>query len=346
MAELMSREDVVRFRRELEALSPEDLTDLVGGAGFRVAALPPGASPRTLAREVVQALAHGAAPGVDVVLSAFRAEYPHNPVVTELAARYGATAGPGDAPAGEVRREKVMVPDDPTFLDVAFLAVGAVRARSVCRIAVRHRRRTVSGTGSRIGTDLILTNHHVLFDWDDGEQPAEAVDAWFDDELPADGRRPLPRQVRCLPGTVVGEREHDWAVIRAHDPIPAEFPVLDLRGAQPPELGRRVCIVQHPLIQDDRGEVVVDGVRFGRFKKITFQHNTIRDVRPDLIGYSADTAEGSSGAPVFDETWRVVALHHGYDTAQPGSPLRFENQGSRIERVLERMAALDVAPPG
>lgn len=54
-------------------------------------------------------------------------------------------------------------------------------------------------------------------------------------------------------------------------------------------------IIHHP-----NGDYMQLSIRENRFKKIT----------PISIWYETDTAPGSSGSPVFNDQWQVVALHH------------------------------------
>jgi endonuclease G len=56
-----------------------------------------------------------------------------------------------------------------------------------------------------------------------------------------------------------------------------------------------VSIVQHPE---------------GADKQIALRNNHILGVMDDFIHYTTDTKTGSSGAPVFNDQWQVVALHH------------------------------------
>jgi endonuclease G len=60
-------------------------------------------------------------------------------------------------------------------------------------------------------------------------------------------------------------------------------------------IGDFVTIVQHPR---------------GAKKQIALRENRIVDVPERFLHYSADTEPGSSGSPVFNDQWEIVALHH------------------------------------
>jgi endonuclease G len=40
------------------------------------------------------------------------------------------------------------------------------------------------------------------------------------------------------------------------------------------------------------------------------ENQCVEDRDPDVIWYMSDTAQGSSGAPVLNDSFQVVALHH------------------------------------
>jgi V8-like Glu-specific endopeptidase len=58
------------------------------------------------------------------------------------------------------------------------------------------------------------------------------------------------------------------------------------------------------------------------------------DVTEDVVQYRTDTEGGSSGSPVFDEQWRVIALHHKWGSRPLNGKVEYYNQGRRIERVV------------
>lgn len=220
--------------------------------------------------------------------------------------------------------ERIVVEGVDTLLGISFLDVGLQRSRSVCRVTSTFAGGASHGTASLIGPDLLLTNHHVLHDWDDGDRPAHLVEAWFDYELDTAGATRQVSVVPCDAGTIAGDPEHDWAVIRLAKPAPATAAVLDLTGAEPPRPENYVFIIQHP----DGGP-----------KMIGLSHNLVRHVDDDVIQYWTDTKAGSSGSPVFNNQWEVVGLHHRWVEAPEGEGVSCRNQGRRIERVLEGLTA-------
>jgi len=241
----------------------------------------------------------------------------------------GATANewPGFDPTGG--EEAQIVSGFKTLLGIAFLEQGLAKARSVGRFYTVLAGERHHGTGFRIGADLLLTNHHVLHHWQRGDARATHVEVWFNYELDWDKRYCEHRVVSCAPDSIIGEKGHDWAVVRATAPIPVEFPALELTAPRTvPGVNDRVYIIQHPN---------------GEPKMIGMDHNLVRHVDENIVQYWTDTERGSSGAPVFDDDWQVVALHHKtVKIPREGKPDEYRNQGRRIEKIIDRMAMLGV----
>jgi hypothetical protein len=242
------------------------------------------------------------------------------PVLEPGFGRPGDLSGNGAGWKGFGGERLIMVGSD-TLLGIAFLGTGVDRGRSICRVtATFGPARAVYGTAALIGPDLLLTNHHVLHDWDRGGAAAAAVEAWFGYELDEVGQPCQLSVVPCAPATIVGERDHDWAVVRTAKAPPGDSAVLGLRGGAAPRPGDYAFIIQHPE---------------GGPKMIGLSHNLIRHVDDDVLQYWTDTKAGSSGAPVFNNRWEVVGLHHRWVEAPDGDGAAYRNQGRRIERVLE-----------
>ena len=220
---------------------------------------------------------------------------------------------------GEMERQ---IFDEPTLLDVAFLQRGVELAPAVARLLVTLPGGRYYGTAFRIGEDLLLTNHHVLFDAAGAR--ATAVEAWLRYELDVTGRPREHQVIGCRADTIIGDRVHDWAVIRVDVPPAPGVPILDLAGAQSVATGDRVYIIQHPN---------------GGMKKVGMHHNVVRYADEDVIQYWTDTEPGSSGSPVFNERWELVALHHRWLEAGPPGAREYRNQGRRITRVTACLKA-------
>jgi len=93
-------------------------------------------------------------------------------------------------------------------------------------------------------------------------------------------------------------------------------------------LGEYVNLVQHPE---------------GEFKQIVLRENRLVSRLETVLHYMADTMPGSSGSPVFNDQWEVVALHHWgepYTEEQlpDGSPAGKEvNEGIRVSAIMEAL---------
>lgn len=228
----------------------------------------------------------------------------------------------------DAKKERQIVAGKPTLLDVRFLELGVEKARSVCRIEATFDNAISTGTGFRIGTDCVLTNHHVVFDEESADTPAGSVQAYFRHELGADGQPMTPIVVNGVASRLIGNRDDDWAVVYFEDPLPNDAPILSISGPSDSiVVDDRVVIVQHPN---------------GLHKKVAFAHNLVRYVDDTVIQYWTDTEEGSSGSPVFNERWEVVALHHASVELGNFDEHGYRNQGRCIGRISSSIATLEV----
>lgn len=229
---------------------------------------------------------------------------------------------------GAAGAERQIVEDDETLLDVSFLERGVHQAAAVCRLeVVMSNAKKYQGTAFRIGPRLLLTNHHVLHDWEDSDKRATAADAVFGYELDLTDNVRDTTTFAADVSTVAGERDHDFAVIETMHALPDSITVVSLAPVRTVAVDDRVIIVQHPR---------------GLPKKIALAHNLVRFVDDDVVQYWTDTDSGSSGAPVFNERWELVALHHQWVQSPVDDGTAYRNQGRNIRRVAERISALGI----
>ena len=225
-------------------------------------------------------------------------------------------------PAGLERQ----IETQPTLLDISFLQRGLELSRGVVKLITAFPTEDgtaldrFNGTAFRIGEDLLLTNHHVLFD---GDRRPSAVEAWFGYERSFEGATREPIVIPCDPGSVDGDPVHDWAVVRVAHPMPDRVPIITLGDAAAPQVLDRVYIIQHPN---------------GGVKKIGMTHNVVVQVTDDVVRYRTDTEAGSSGSPVFNEQWQVIGLHHRWETAKIDGQEQVFNQGRRMDVVAAALS--------
>ena len=61
----------------------------------------------------------------------------------------------------------------------------------------------------------------------------------------------------------------------------------------------------------------------------------------NVLHYTADTDGGSSGAPVFNDEWQLVALHHGAAEDESGTPV---NEGIRVSALVDWLKGEAISP--
>ncbi|MBK8252926.1 MAG: trypsin-like peptidase domain-containing protein [Polyangiaceae bacterium] len=214
-----------------------------------------------------------------------------------------------------------------TLLPVNFLQKGLNAAESVCLLTAYNDHKTASwsGTGFLIAADLILTNQHVL--WSDDGEGAKAghVTATFNYEH---GKQ--SHDVEGITSTIVGSKEFDCAVIQLEKPL-HNLPILKWGACETVRVGDPAFIIQHPA---------------GKEKQVALYHNEIRDTGPKYLQYLTDTRGGSSGSPVMNKDWEVIALHHQWvESDDPKATRGVRNQGVRIREVIAALTKLGVQLP-
>ena len=183
-----------------------------------------------------------------------------------------------------------------------FIELIAAAKEKVCRISVKSGIREIySATGFMVSERLLLTNEHVF------QTKEDAVDseAQFFFEFDIHGRQIIPTTFKLAPDEFFHADEaldYCFVAVQPMD-ITDTFPLsaigyhfLDVNiGKLVHEGKERLNIIHHPD---------------GDLKQLSIRENQFVKMLPNWIWYKSDTAPGSSGAPVFNDQWQVVALHH------------------------------------
>ena len=227
---------------------------------------------------------------------------------------------PAAMAAAEDMLERIVVTDD--LLGIGYLEGGVAASRAVGRVVIRDERERVVGygTGTMVSPQLMLTNHHVLPD----AAVAGHSQIQFDYQDGIDGQ-PLPvAQFGLDPDRFfIADQALDFALVavRADAAQLARFGHNRLMGAEGKAIvGDYATIIQHPG---------------GEKKQIALRENRVVDVLEAFLHYETDTEPGSSGSPVFNDQWEVVALHHSAVPAPEHGELGgWVNEGLRVSKLL------------
>jgi V8-like Glu-specific endopeptidase len=200
-------------------------------------------------------------------------------------------------------------------------------APAVCRLEVVVPGDSQRATAFRIGSDLLLTNWHALHF---GQVAAAQVTAEFGFEDDGKGGTKATTAIACDVASMAGDAADDWCVIRTAAPIAATIPLIPLSAAADPVLNAPAFIIQHPG---------------GEKKRVAYTRNQITGFDDRIVHYLSDTQYGSSGAPVLDDSGKIVALHRAGGRPQEvaGKPPVKKNEGIRIARVTAGLTAAGIA---
>jgi len=191
------------------------------------------------------------------------------------------------------------------FLAIQFFDKGTVASRAVCRITTTLDDGQSFGTGFLVTPRLLITNHHVLHNMDDAARSS----AEFNYQLnSANAVLPIETYKLDPAAFFLTDEGLDFSLVgiapRSSTGTPVTTfgfcPLIESTGKI--VIGQPVNVVQHPS---------------GGLKQVVIRDNKLLDLaeKPgtpidEYAHYEADTEPGSSGSPVFNDLWEVIALHH------------------------------------
>ncbi len=202
--------------------------------------------------------------------------------------------------------------------------------------------RKFTGSGWLAAPDLLITNYHVIEARVHKKELPATSDDFKAQALKAeilfgyDNRESEPSGYSCEELLHFDSRL-DYAVLRLSkrsisgpdSPLSA-WGYLTMPSLRPTLFkGDRLNIIQHPG---------------GKPKQFAVRSNfyietSSSSAKPDRIRYLTDTEPGSSGSPVFNDDWQVLALHHASVKMEnhmkyKGDVISYNNQGILVHAII------------
>ncbi|MCY7330145.1 MAG: serine protease, partial [Saprospiraceae bacterium] len=196
------------------------------------------------------------------------------------------------------------------LLKINWLEKALQASKAVCRVVCANED---MGTGFLTKEGYIFTNQHVIPSAD----IAKTTQVEFNYELDTAGkvRARTIYQLDASDFTASPSDQLDFARVRVIDRPDAPLNQWGFVEFDPETIlsvGDAVTIIQHPNGED---------------KQIALSANEVISIWDQYIFYTTDTDLGSSGSPVFNQDWRVVAIHHAGKT--DGGGLKINARGDR-----------------
>jgi V8-like Glu-specific endopeptidase len=236
--------------------------------------------------------------------------------------------GPSFEPlvANQEALERVINSED-NFLDMHLLSGALYCAQAVGRIEIGGEAR---GTGFLIGPDLVLTNQHVL----PKEEHLEEVVVRFGYVNDTSGVPNRGTEARLVPDFYFSSPAEnlDFSLVRLKEKPLGEIATKEeLTTKSMAELARlgkhRGYLVLTPRTPIEQARVNILQHPNGDPLKVVLTQNYVVKCGATRVQYVADTKDGSSGSPVFNQRWELVALHHS------GAPYPAEGLGETLKKT-------------
>lgn len=202
----------------------------------------------------------------------------------------------------------------PTLLPVYFFMRGLTISKSVAFVDVN----LSSGTGFLVSQSVLITNNHVI----PNETTANHAVFRFNYQINADESfGPVKDYRKKENGLFFTDINSDMTLIELGGRPGDEWGYISCKEKASIKVGDRVNIIQHP---------------FGKPKQIAIRNNFVEYVDDNVVQYVTHTERGSSGSPVFNDKWELVALHHaGGNLDEPmTNQIYFRNEGIIFSSIL------------
>ncbi|MES5866643.1 trypsin-like peptidase domain-containing protein [Bacillus cereus group sp. RP32] len=220
------------------------------------------------------------------------------------------------------------------LLPVAYLEMAIEKSKTVAFIELPNG----GASGFLVGKDLLLTNNHVFPDASTANQAVIRFN--FENDIHGN---PKPNDdYYCNAGQFFYTNESlDFSLVKVNKikrddnpsnnvALPGERWGYNTIFSNPNDgnkvtltIEKNLNIVQHPGM---------------RKKEIGIRNNTFDGLNkeyPDFLRYKTDTEPGSSGSPIYNDSWELVGLHHSAGESKNG--VFVNNEGILISSIINDM---------
>ncbi len=218
------------------------------------------------------------------------------------------------------------------LLKINWLQKAILTSKSVCQVRLINNDSAV-GTGFVLKGGYLMTNCHVIPNQNAVDRVKIVFD--FEEDLLGQVRKTFEYRLDRNDATFSPIAEFDYAYVKIIDnpanPL-AQWGHLEIDTAVP-QIEDPVTIIQHPL---------------GQVKQIALTANKVIGINGQKLLYETDTEPGSSGSPVFNSNWKVIALHHAGKTEADGGLVinpatgekRGANEGILMKNIAQKLTKL------
>lgn len=208
---------------------------------------------------------------------------------------------------GKINKEKLPEYErliNNKLLSVSFLLKGTKIQDYVCKIVTKYD----LATGFLIGPHILMSNHHIFPD-SNNARGAKAIFGYNDQHSFSSLKEVAIKEF------IYADPELDFAVVSLCDSMPGYISLP--HGPLEYATGQHANIIGHPN---------------GNAKMVSLRSNEVTEVFTNAIEYTSDTEPGSSGSPVFDNDWELIAIHSGAGKKDDKGNW-ISNIGFRIDKI-------------
>lgn len=198
------------------------------------------------------------------------------------------------AKASAVEYERILGNND--LVDEFFLQRALAAATPICRILYNGN---AHGTGFLIAPSILMTNNHVLRSKTD----AMKASAEFNYKLDIAGNDQESFKFELLPNAFFETSpDFDYTLVAVAEK--SEDGKEELK-----QFGYHKLIDFNLEIKDDEFVTIIQHPG-GKYRQFALRENKVVSVTTKTLWYMSDTSQGSSGAPAFNDSFQLIALHH------------------------------------